>query len=129
VLTADTEADLEAAFGIMVQQRADALLVAADPFFVVRREQIVALAADHAISAIYPLRWFSECGGLMSYGAVAVYQQIANYTGKILKGAKPADLPIQQNSKYELVINLKTGKVLSLTVPPSLLARADEVIE
>jgi putative tryptophan/tyrosine transport system substrate-binding protein len=131
VLTAQTEAHLEAAFGIMVQQRVDALLVVADPFFIARREEIVALAAGHAIPAIYAFRWFPDCGGLMSYGATVqgFYRQIGTYTGRILKGAKPIDLPIQQNTKYELVINLKTAKALSLTVPPSLLARADEVIE
>jgi putative ABC transport system substrate-binding protein len=130
VLTAHTEADLEAAFAIMVQQRADALLVIADPFFIARREQIVALAAGHAMPAIYPARSFPECGGLMSYGApVAIYQQVGTYAGRILKGANPVDLPIQQNTKYELVINLKTAKALNLTVPPSLLVSADEVIE
>ena len=130
VLTAHTEADLEAAFGIMVQQRTDALLVIADPFFLARREQIVALAADHAIPAIYPVRWFPDCGGLMSYGAAGgFYRQLGTYAGRILKGAKPVDLPIQQNTKYELVINLKTAKALSLIVPPSLAARAEEVIE
>jgi putative tryptophan/tyrosine transport system substrate-binding protein len=131
VLTAHTEADLEAAFDIMVQQHADALIVIADPFFIARREQVVALAAGHAIPAIYPLRMFSECGGLMSYGAAvgSLYQRIGTYVGRILMGAKPVDLPIEQNTKYDLVINLKTAKALSLTVPPSLLARADEVIE
>ena len=103
VLTAQTEADLEAAFGVMVQRRADALLVIADPFFIARREQIVALAAGHAMPAIYPTRWFPECGGLMSYAAVlgSLYQQVGTYAGRILKGAKPADLPIEQNAKYE----------------------------
>jgi putative tryptophan/tyrosine transport system substrate-binding protein len=131
VLTADTEADLETAFGIMVQQRADALLVIADPFFIARREQVVALAAHHATPAIYPLRLFPECGGLMSHGAAvgSLYQRIGTYAGRILMGAKPADLPIEQNTKYDLTINLKTAKALSLTVPPSLLARADQVIE
>jgi putative ABC transport system substrate-binding protein len=131
VLTAHTEADLEAAFGIMVQQRADALAVIADPFFIARREQVVALAAGHAMPAIYPIAYFAECGGLMSYGSAlgSLYQQVGTYAGRILKGAKPVDLPIEQNIKYDLVINLKTAKALSLTVPSSLLARADEVIE
>jgi putative tryptophan/tyrosine transport system substrate-binding protein len=131
VLTAHTEADLEAAFGIMVQQRADALVAIADPFFIARRTQIVALAAGHAIPAIYPFRWFTECGGLMSYGAMVerFYLQLGTYAGRILNAAKPVDLPIEQNTKYELSINLKTVKALGLTVPSSLLARADEVIE
>ena len=131
VLTAHTEADLESAFGIMVQQRADAMLVTADPFFIAQREQIVALAAGHAIPAIYAFRWFTDRGGLMSYGAAVAgfYRQLGTYAGRILNGAKPVDLPIEQNIRYELVINLKTAKRLSLTVPPSLLARADEVIE
>jgi ABC-type uncharacterized transport system substrate-binding protein len=131
MLTAHAVADLGAAFDIMVQQRADALLVIADPFFLLRREQIVALAAGHAIPAIYPFRWFPECGGLISYGAAvgSLYQQAGTYAGRILKGAKVADLPVQQQPKYELVINLKTAKALSLTVPPSLPARADKVIE
>jgi putative ABC transport system substrate-binding protein len=131
VLTAHADADLEAAFAIMVQRRAHALLVIADPFFIARREQVVALAASHAMPAIYPIRWFPECGGLMSYGSAlgSLYQQVGTYAGRILKGAKPIDLPIEQNTKYDLVINLKTAKALSLTVPPSLLARADEVIE
>jgi putative tryptophan/tyrosine transport system substrate-binding protein len=131
VLTAQTEADLEAAFGIMVQQRADALLVIADPFFIARRERVVALAAGHAMPAIYPVAYFAECGGLMSYGAAvgSLFQRIGTYAGRILMGAKPVDLPIEQTTKYDLVINLKTAKALGLTVPPSLLARADEVIE
>jgi len=131
VLTAHTEADLEAAFGIMVQQRAEALLVIADPFFIARREQFVALAAGHAMPAIYPIAYFAECGGLMSYGSAlgSLYQQVGTYAGRILKGAKPVDLPIEQNTKYDLVINLKAAKALSLTVPASLLASADEVIE
>jgi putative tryptophan/tyrosine transport system substrate-binding protein len=117
VLTASTEANLEAAFDIMVQQQADALLVIADPFFIARRQQLVALAAGSAMPTIYPIRWFPEVGGLMSYGATvgSLYQQVGTYAGRILKGAKPVDLPIEQNTKFELVINLKTAKVLGLT--------------
>jgi putative ABC transport system substrate-binding protein len=131
MLTAHTEADLEAVFGIMVQQRVDAMLVTADPFFIAQRERIVALASGHAIPAIYAFRWYTDGGGLMSYGAAVggFYRQLGTYAGRILNGAKPVDLPIEQNIRYELVINLKTAKALSLTVPPPLLARADEVIE
>jgi putative tryptophan/tyrosine transport system substrate-binding protein len=131
VLTASAEGDLEAAFKIMVQQRADALVMIADPFFIGWRKQFVALAAGSATPAIYPLRWFADVGGLMSYGAsiADTYELVGTYVGRILKGAKPADLPIQQSTKFELVINLNTAKALGLTIPPSLLARADQVIE
>jgi putative tryptophan/tyrosine transport system substrate-binding protein len=131
VLTASTENELDTAFTTMVRQRVDALLVKPDPFFIYQRERLVALAARHALPAIYSLRVFAEIGGLTSYGTSLAdqYQQIGTYTGKILKGAKPAGLPVQQSIKFELVINLKTANALSLTVPPSLLARADEVIE
>ena len=131
VLAASTDSDLETAFTMMVQKRVDALAVKPDPFFVGRHERIAALATRHAIPAICSFRTFAEVGGLTSYGAMVVdqYLQAGTYTGKILKGAKPADLPVQQNIKFELIVNLKTAKALGLTVPPSLLARADEAIE
>jgi putative tryptophan/tyrosine transport system substrate-binding protein len=131
VLTASTDSDLEAAFTTMVERRASALIVKADPFFIDRRERLVALAARHAMPAIYSLRVFAEVGGLVSYATnfVDMYQQAGTYAGKIVKGAKPADLPVQQGVKFELVINLKTAKALGLEVPFHLLQLADEVIE
>jgi len=131
MLTASTESDLEAAFAIMVQHQVGALIVLPDPFFISRRDKLVELAARHTMPAIYPFRMFTDAGGLMSYGSTVLdqNQQAGNYVGKILKGAKPADLPIQQSTKVELVINLKTAKALGLSVPVELLALADELIE
>jgi putative ABC transport system substrate-binding protein len=131
VLTASTENELDEAFTAMVRERIDALLVKPDPFFIDRRKRIVALASSHAVPAIYSLKVFVEVGGLISYGTdnAHLYQQVGVYVGKILRGTKPADLPIQQGFKFKLVINAKTAKALGLTVPPLLLASADEVIE
>ena len=131
VLTATTERDLEAAFMSMVKLQAGALVVMADPFFFARREQLIALAARYAVPTIYPWREFAVDGGLMSYGSSIpeAYRQMGIHTGKILRGAKLADLPVMQAVKIELVINLKTAKTLSLTFPITLLGRADEVIE
>jgi putative ABC transport system substrate-binding protein len=128
---ASTEREIEAAFVSAIQQKVSALLIAADPFFTTRRDQIVALAAREAMPVVYPWREYVEAGGLMSYGAELTwgYNVIGQYAARILKGEKPGDLPVQQPTKFNLVINLKTAKSLGIAVPRILLAFADEVIE
>ena len=131
MLHANTESDIDTAFATIVQLRAGGLLIGTDPFFNSRIEQLGKLALRQAVPAIYQYRDFAAAGGLMSYGGsiIDLYHRVGGNTGRILKGEKPADLPVQQSTKAELIINLKAAKTLGLTVPTSLLVRADEVIE
>jgi len=131
ILRAGTESEIDAAFATLLQLHADGLVVSSETFFTRRREELVGLAARHAVPAIYALREFTASGGLISYGpsVTSSFRQLGIYAGRILKGAKPADLPVQQPTIFELVVNLKTAEALGITVPPSILARADEVID
>jgi putative ABC transport system substrate-binding protein len=131
VVTASTKSDIDAAFGTLVKERADAFLISPDALFVSRRVQLVTLAARHVLPALYHRREFAEAGGLMSYGSKLAdqFRQTGVYVGRILKGEKPAEMPVQLPIKFELVINLQTAKTFGITIPTTLLARADEVIE
>jgi putative tryptophan/tyrosine transport system substrate-binding protein len=131
IVNASAEADFDAAFATFVQRRIDGLIVGPDPMFYRRVDRLAALAANSGIPAIYEPRWAASAGGLMSYGTSFndSYRQMGIYTGQILNGTKPADLPVVQATKFQLIINLKTAKALGLTIPPSLLVQADEVIE
>jgi len=131
VLKAGTESEIDAAFATLTQLRAEGLVVASDPYFASQRDQLLRLAAHRGIPTIYERREFVAAGGLLSYGPSFpdTWHQVGIYVGKILRGEKPADLPVQRPTKYELIVNLNTAKTLGLTVPPSILARADEVIE
>src|SRR5262249_41233682 len=131
IIRVNDESDFKTAFSTIIQQQASALLVCASPFFNTRRQLLVLMAARHALPAIYEWREFAAAGGLMIYGTVLAdaYRQVGVYAGRILKGEKPADLPVVQVTRFEFVINLNTAKALDLGVPSMLLARADEVIE
>jgi putative ABC transport system substrate-binding protein len=131
ILKAGTESEIDAAFANLVQLHAGALIVMGDPLFVNGRDQLVALSSHHAVPAIYQSREYAASGGLISYGMsfTAAFREVGVYVGKILNGAKPVDLPVQQPTTFELVVNLNTARALGLTVPPSILARATEVIE
>jgi putative ABC transport system substrate-binding protein len=131
VLRANTDGEIDAAFEIASRKRVGALILAASPFFDTRRDKLVALATRHSLPTVYHFREFAVAGGLMSYGVSIphIYRQVGVYAGRILSGENPANLPVQQPTTFELVVNLKAAKTLGLEVPPTLLARADEVIE
>jgi ABC-type uncharacterized transport system substrate-binding protein len=131
VFEAKTNREIDAAFATIAEKRADVLLVNPSPLYISRRVQVVSLAMRDRLPAIYPLREFAEVGGLMTYGTSQrdEYRKMGVYVGRILKGAKPADLPVEQSTKFEFIINLQTARALGLDIPPTLLARADEVIE
>jgi ABC-type uncharacterized transport system substrate-binding protein len=131
ILSASDQGEIEAAFAILGEQRIGALLVSADPIFVRASDRLVTLAAQHAVPTMYQYRESTAAGGLMSYGAsiTSLYRQLGVYAARILKGDKPADLPVEQAAKFEFVINLKTANALGLTIPETLLATADEVIQ
>ena len=131
ILNASSQSDIDAAFATLVREQAGALVLSSDPFLRYHRDQIVALAARHEIPAIYAYREFTAAGGLMAYGIPFADQSrvLGNYTGRILKGEKPADLPVQRPTRIEMALNLKTATALSLAVPPSIMLRSDEVID